>query len=121
MRQAQLSTRSRSSLLPSRFKPDLRLQFRLAAAEIFATDLDEIAPLLGIGLRGNARRTDEIAEHHREAAALACGFSWQATGAVALAVALAPGWQVNLRLTRALRLKACYSMALFRSLNLQTR
>ena len=34
---------------------------------------DEIAPLLGIELRGNAGRTHQIAEHHREIAALAGG------------------------------------------------
>jgi hypothetical protein len=31
----------------------------------------EVAPLLGIKLRGNAGRTNEIAEHHREVAAFA--------------------------------------------------
>ena len=35
---------------------------------------DEVAPLLGIELRGNAGRTDQIAEHHREVAPLAGGF-----------------------------------------------
>ena len=35
---------------------------------------DEVAPLLGIELRGNAGRTHQIAEHHREIAALARGF-----------------------------------------------
>ena len=35
---------------------------------------DEVAPLLGIELRGNAGRTHQIAEHHREIAALAAGF-----------------------------------------------
>ena len=32
---------------------------------------DEVAPFLGIELRGNAGRTDQVAEHHREIAALA--------------------------------------------------
>ena len=41
---------------------------------------DEIAPLLGIELRGNAGRTDEIAEHHREIAALAGNWRSQCTG-----------------------------------------
>ena len=35
---------------------------------------DEVAPLLGIELRGNAGRADQIAEHHREIAALAGHF-----------------------------------------------
>ena len=35
---------------------------------------DEVAPLLGIKLRGNAGRTHQIAEHHREIAALTAGF-----------------------------------------------
>ena len=35
---------------------------------------DQVAPLLGIELRGNAGRADEIAEHHREIAAFARGF-----------------------------------------------
>ena len=43
---------------------------------------DQVAPLLGIKLRGNAGRTDQIAEHHREIAALACGIRrLPATGA----------------------------------------
>ena len=36
---------------------------------------DQVAPLLGIEPRGNAGRADQIAEHHREVAALAGGFS----------------------------------------------
>ena len=32
---------------------------------------DQVAPLLGIEPRGNAGRTHQIAEHHREIAALA--------------------------------------------------
>ena len=36
---------------------------------------DEIAPLLSIELRGDRGRADQIAEHHREIAALAHGFS----------------------------------------------
>src|SRR5262245_42511050 len=36
---------------------------------------DEVAPFFGIELRGNAGRTDEIAEHHRDIAALAGGLS----------------------------------------------
>src|SRR5215471_14931520 len=35
---------------------------------------DKIAPFLGVELRGNSGRTDEIAEHHGEVAAFACGF-----------------------------------------------
>ena len=35
---------------------------------------DQIAPVLGIEPRGDAGRTDEIAEHHRDMAALAGGF-----------------------------------------------
>ena len=35
---------------------------------------DQVAPLLGIELRGNAGRADQIAEHDREIAALAGGF-----------------------------------------------
>ena len=35
---------------------------------------DQIAPLLGIELRGNAGRAHQIAKHHREMAALAGGF-----------------------------------------------
>ena len=36
--------------------------------------VNEIAPLLSIELGGNAGRIHEIAEHHREVAALAGGF-----------------------------------------------
>jgi hypothetical protein len=36
---------------------------------------DQIAPFLGIELRGNRRRADQIAEHDREIAALADGLS----------------------------------------------
>ena len=36
---------------------------------------DEIAPLLGIKLRGNAGRAHQITEHHREVAALAGGLA----------------------------------------------
>ena len=32
--------------------------------------VDEVAPVLGVELRGEARRADEIAEHHRDRAAL---------------------------------------------------
>ena len=35
---------------------------------------DEVAPLLGIELRGNASRPDQVAEHHRQIAALPCHF-----------------------------------------------
>ena len=35
---------------------------------------DQIAPLLGVELRGNAGRADKIAEHHREIAALGIRF-----------------------------------------------
>ena len=35
---------------------------------------DQVAPFLGIELRGNAGRADQIAEHHREMAALASSF-----------------------------------------------
>ena len=35
---------------------------------------DKVAPFLGIELRGNAGRAHQIAEHHREIAALASGF-----------------------------------------------
>ena len=34
---------------------------------------NQVAPLLGIELRGNAGRVDQVAEHHREIAALAGG------------------------------------------------
>jgi hypothetical protein len=37
---------------------------------------DEVAPLLGIELRGNAGRADQIAEHNREITPLAGGFGW---------------------------------------------
>src|ERR1700746_2385131 len=36
---------------------------------------DEVAPLLGIELRGNASRANEVTEHHRDIAALAGGFA----------------------------------------------
>ena len=32
--------------------------------------VDEVAPVLGVELRGKARRADKIAEHHRDRAAL---------------------------------------------------
>jgi hypothetical protein len=40
----------------------------------FEISPDEIAPLLGIELRGNAGRAYKIAEHHREITPLANGF-----------------------------------------------
>ena len=46
---------------------------------------DEIAPLLGIELRGNPGRTHQVAKHHREVAALTggvgCGGTWWRRGA----------------------------------------
>src|ERR1700758_2035267 len=41
----------------------------------FEISADEVAPLLGIELRGNTGRADEITEHHRDIAALATGLS----------------------------------------------
>ena len=44
--------------------------------------VDEVAPVLGVQLRGEARRADEIAEHHRDRATLGGDFGDPRRGAV---------------------------------------
>jgi hypothetical protein len=41
-----------------------------AAEASFEIGVDEVAPVLGVELRSEARRSDKIAEHHRDRPAL---------------------------------------------------
>ena len=52
---------------------------------------DQVAPFLGIELRGNAGRADQIAEHHREIAALAGGFGRGGVGGGATLAGIGAG------------------------------
>jgi hypothetical protein len=57
----------------AKFFRDVATHFGDHSGSTVEISADEVAPLLGIELRGNARRTDEVAEHHRKVAAFASG------------------------------------------------